>query len=253
MTIIHDRLSLLDTIHLGHGSHKSREDGFCVMELAGYLAGEPWGDSPQCASPVITSLMIGLNDRWTDDHRQLLKSLIPLVIGTRTSDQDETTRRLMIRDWLVHDHSPRLFRHFGYDDLAARFEALPRITTSEEWESARAVIREVRDEAWERRRKARRRAAATAAATAAAAADAATAAVAVAAAAADADADADVYKEAVAEANKHTDYYWDRYQAAFKVLRPHYDQLFHEAYGEVGDESRRSVITLVERLCEVGR
>lgn len=49
-TINPERLAEIQT--LSEGSHDDIERGMCVMEAVAYVAGEPWGDAPQCACPV---------------------------------------------------------------------------------------------------------------------------------------------------------------------------------------------------------
>lgn len=41
MTVLPDRLTVLDSITLDKGPHSSWEDGHCAMEVAAYIAGEP--------------------------------------------------------------------------------------------------------------------------------------------------------------------------------------------------------------------
>ncbi len=61
MTLIDNRLSLLDEIQLGAGGHRNLEAGACAMELVSYLVGEPWSDHPKCASPVLSAFMRSWN------------------------------------------------------------------------------------------------------------------------------------------------------------------------------------------------
>ena len=41
---------------LAKGKHKTPAQGACLMELAGFLAGEPWSDSPACTHPVLAAM-----------------------------------------------------------------------------------------------------------------------------------------------------------------------------------------------------
>ncbi len=66
MTIIPERLALLDTMHLDKGSHRAFEDGHCAMEVAAWLAGEEHTDAPVCVSPVLRSFLISANDSGGD-------------------------------------------------------------------------------------------------------------------------------------------------------------------------------------------
>ena len=73
MTIIEDRLPILDTLELKQGVHRSFDAGACAMEAVAYLAGEPHSDHPICASPVISAFMREWNDSLDDEGRQKLK------------------------------------------------------------------------------------------------------------------------------------------------------------------------------------
>jgi hypothetical protein len=75
-----------DVITLEEGSHDNPEDGMCAMEAIAYVQGEPFSDSPACVCPVIAAFMRTWNDDLPDaDRDRLLKPLLPLVIGTRST------------------------------------------------------------------------------------------------------------------------------------------------------------------------
>ena len=65
MSIVEDRLVLLETVRLESGSH-SPDGVFCAMEFVSYIAGEPWSDHPECVSPVIAAFMRNWNDSLND-------------------------------------------------------------------------------------------------------------------------------------------------------------------------------------------
>lgn len=79
---------------LSSGAHDSPKDGACFMEMASFLAGEEFSDSPQCADPFLTSVCQGINDRCTDEERATIAHLIPRVIGTR---QDRDMHKVHVR------------------------------------------------------------------------------------------------------------------------------------------------------------
>ena len=59
--IIPERLALVTALR--YGAHKKNDNAnWCAMEAVAYIAGEPWSDSPQCASPVIAAFMRAWND-----------------------------------------------------------------------------------------------------------------------------------------------------------------------------------------------
>ncbi len=87
----------LEEITLKSGAHKSFDDGACIMELVSYVANEPWSDHPRCACPILTEYAIRLNDKFNDEHRQLMKPFIMSLIGTRATDEVKITRKRLIR------------------------------------------------------------------------------------------------------------------------------------------------------------
>jgi hypothetical protein len=73
------------------------------MEMVSYLANEPWSDAPKCACPVLTRYAININDLFTDEDRQFLKPLIPLLINTVEDDKIRILRKqfMMFRNVTV--------------------------------------------------------------------------------------------------------------------------------------------------------
>ena len=64
---------------LSRGKHRSPKKGACFMELASFLAGEPWSDHPACTHPLLASLARDVNDHLGDRARLRLAPLIPEV------------------------------------------------------------------------------------------------------------------------------------------------------------------------------
>lgn len=85
---------------LSTGSHKSLDDGACIMELVSYLAKEPWSDHPQCASESITRFCIWINDSGDQSHRDELMTLAPKIINTRDWKK-EPTRAAIFADYAL--------------------------------------------------------------------------------------------------------------------------------------------------------
>jgi hypothetical protein len=56
------------------------------MELASFLAGEPWSDRPACTHPLLAALAREVNDRIGDEARQQIAPLVTEVIGLRSDD-----------------------------------------------------------------------------------------------------------------------------------------------------------------------
>jgi len=132
----------LTTITFAHGAHEPTSGEMCVMEAAAYIAGEPWSDHPQCVSPVIATFCRNWNDELSEPPRsELLRPLLPLVIGTRTTDADEETRAWLATDWLVRvqapawmDLTPSLREH------AAALRGLAPLTSEEIYVASISVL-----------------------------------------------------------------------------------------------------------------
>jgi hypothetical protein len=72
---------------LSPGRHRSPRRGACFMEFASFLAGERWSDHPSCTHPLLSQLARRVNDLISDEGRQQLVPLIPLVVGRRGDDR----------------------------------------------------------------------------------------------------------------------------------------------------------------------
>jgi hypothetical protein len=113
---------------LSAGKHDKPEDGMCVMEMASYLAREPWTDAPACVSPVIATFCRSWNDALDQERRQRLKPYAFKVVGTNTGPADDEARAWMATDWLCRVHAPAWLRLAKLDDHARALESLARIT-----------------------------------------------------------------------------------------------------------------------------
>jgi hypothetical protein len=160
-----ERLSSVQQHSLKYGGHSENDEyRMCVMEAVSYVAGEPWSDAPRCACPVITVFMVSWNDSLpTDaDRDRLLKPLIPLIVGTRSTPEVEKRRSLMAADWLVRVHTPTWLRAAKLEDQAKLLEALPEITDMAQCPSLMPTLEAVRKDAaaaWDAARAAARAAA----------------------------------------------------------------------------------------------
>lgn len=127
------RLAQIQALALSSGSHEDFNHGMCVMEAVSFVSGEPWSDSPSCASPVIAAFMRSWNDSLNDDKRNsLLKPLVPLLVGTAASAEVDERRSYMALDWMIrvftpkwldlvptlHEHAKALRDHEGIADMA---------------------------------------------------------------------------------------------------------------------------------------
>jgi hypothetical protein len=146
MSIDTDRLAKVEALRLAKGAHDSFARGASVMEAVAYVAGEPFSDHPQCASPVVGAFLRAWNDRLDDQTRQRLKPYVVRLVGTAGSDKDEQRRRDMLWEWLLSTLVPTWLETAGMHAEAKDVRA-----------HGREALAHVREKAWERRMAARER------------------------------------------------------------------------------------------------
>lgn len=251
----------LDNITLDLGSHKSADEGHCLLEVVSMFADEPFTDSPRCVSPYLRSFGIRLNDRATVERRQDLKQFIPLLVGTATDGKDEL-RRWLAADYVTRVTTPKWLDRAGLTEHAATLRGLAAIVDADTYRDSRPAVVAARDAAYALQTKAyggktryryfydaakaeiEKRGAAVAAAVADA--------VAVAVAAAVADAAAVAAAAAVAVAPAWLTYGTDAYWAYRAELRKQVDTkvraVYEERYGDVVAESWADAVALYGRL-----
>jgi hypothetical protein len=81
---------------LSRGKHRNPKKGACFMELASFLAGEPWSDHPACTHPLLASLARDVNDHVGDYARSRIAVYIPEVIGLNSTD-------LRVDGWIARE------------------------------------------------------------------------------------------------------------------------------------------------------
>jgi len=150
VTILEDRVAELARIPLRVGSHSSLGEGMCAMEAAAYVAGERHSDHPVCVSSVIGAFLRRWNDSLpTDEDRdRLLKPLIPVVIGTRTTPADEETRAWMAVDWSVRVSTPAWLDVAGLTVEASTLRRLAPIVDEKSARDAHQAIAAARTKAY---------------------------------------------------------------------------------------------------------
>ena len=89
------------TIRLSRGTHKSPEEGACVMELASMLADEPFTDHPKSVCPLIAAFLRDYNDSVPGDQRQDLYRYAAAVVGTRGSPSVRRARAARLSAWTL--------------------------------------------------------------------------------------------------------------------------------------------------------
>ena len=145
-TIVPERLEKLNDITLTHGSHKSPDDGMCVMEAAAWIAGEEWTDHPACVSPILAAFCRRLNDAWDDEGRQRLKPFAARAVGTAGDGQDEA-RSYMALDWLVRTYTPAWLDLAGLREEATELRGHRRIADQTAATAAHESIKAARQSA----------------------------------------------------------------------------------------------------------
>jgi hypothetical protein len=146
MDITNPRSLDLDALRLDRGSH-APDGRFCVMEAVAWVAGEPWSDRPHCASGVIGEFLRAWNDSMEDEDRQILKPLIPRLVGTAAGPEIEKRRSWMTLDWHCRTSAPRWLRAAGLEAAAAAIEAAAPIVDFHSAKAARGALNEAANQA----------------------------------------------------------------------------------------------------------
>lgn len=135
----------LDEITLLRGSHEPGSK-YCVMELAAYIAEEPWSDAPKSVSPVIGAFLSSWNDLLLDEPRQMLKPYAIKSLNTAGTRAQEEQRAWMATDWLARECAPAFLRLAGLTEHAESLKNLTPLTGEREAKAAqRKVDAAVRD------------------------------------------------------------------------------------------------------------
>ena len=119
------------------------------MEAVAYVAGDPWSDHPECASPVLGAFLRSWNDSLADVDRQMLKPLIPRLVGTKDSAKIEQKRAWMATDWLARECAPAFLRLAGLTDHAEALEGLAALTTTKRAVKAQPTLAAAGAAAWD--------------------------------------------------------------------------------------------------------
>ena len=133
----------LATLKLAKGSHKTPQDGVCLMEAVAWVRGIAHTDHPPCVCPVLGAFGRRLNDRFGDEQRQELIALIPALIGT-ADDGLMPQRMFLAVDWVVREVLPKRLRMLGLEQEALSLESLNAITNRKQAGIARDLCYEIR-------------------------------------------------------------------------------------------------------------
>ena len=124
--VISEKWERIKDIPLSKGKHDP-DSTFCVMEMVAYVAGEPWTDTPECASPVLTKYCQVINDSAPDEIRQKLKPYVLRLIGSR-DEAKEMRRMFLLTDRAVWVFVPLALEVAQLADEATKLRDLPPIT-----------------------------------------------------------------------------------------------------------------------------
>ena len=143
-----------------HGSHFGGE--CCLVEKANriatcvpafrerYGAADRFADDHPSVSRVVRAMAIGLNDLpWESDEARTaaLDRFTIAILGTATTEADETTRAYMACDWLIRVYAPAWLRLAGLTAEAQALEQLARVADAATVSAARPVIDAARERA----------------------------------------------------------------------------------------------------------
>jgi hypothetical protein len=116
------------TAKLTGGSHRSPDEGVCVMELTSMLADEPFGDHPRSACPVVASFLRTYNDGIDDDRRQDLYEYAAKLVDSRRGRKARRARAVRCRAWARERGSKaRISSRLGGPSAAGREAAMAAI------------------------------------------------------------------------------------------------------------------------------
>ena len=131
---------------LTRNSHRTPDDGMCVMEAVAYCVGEKFSDFPTCTPREVSRLAQRINDGyWDSDEARTdaLSPLIPMLASCERSDGSSQIRAFMCADrgrlWAADAVELR-----GFSDHAETIRAIPTIVDHETAVAARTTIRGVR-------------------------------------------------------------------------------------------------------------
>ena len=109
-----DKLVILDGAHDDPEGDVTHETPMCIMEAVAALAGEDWGDHPDCVCPSFGFLR-NVNDRVksTELRTRMLRPLVLVIMGTKSTKAVADARNWILRDWVLRTETPRMLRIAG--------------------------------------------------------------------------------------------------------------------------------------------
>ena len=111
-------------LDLRNGTGKSLDEKLCVMQAVDYITTGGFSDHPACACPILTNYAINLNDAFNDKYRQLLKPLIPMLVGTISEGAVKIKRKQFLMFRNVTATYPIILDLYKMTELAEKLRAL---------------------------------------------------------------------------------------------------------------------------------
>ena len=90
-------------VRLEPGSHRTPDEGVCIVELASIIGRERFSDRPRCVCRVLAAFLRGWNDRASYADRQRLEPYAALIVGTRGYRGISRIRRDICLSWAGAD------------------------------------------------------------------------------------------------------------------------------------------------------
>ena len=146
--MITDRLKLLNILEIDRGDHRDFMAGHCAMETVAWLDGEEHTSSPTCTCKIVAEFVRQLNDaiRQTNTRSDLLRPILPRLIGTVVSDVATKRREYIIIDATVRVFVPILLDDVGAHGYAQQLRDLPEIVDEDTMISAETWLQLTLDE-----------------------------------------------------------------------------------------------------------
>ena len=137
----------MDVQKLDHGSHRSADEGMCLLEACAYISGEPHTDHPRCVDVALAAFGRAVNDSMNDDERVMLLPFVSKLVGTAADHTVSLRRSMLIVDGLVRQILPQIFDDIGLGEHAGKMRALSQIcdantasaAASAAWSAARSA------------------------------------------------------------------------------------------------------------------
>lgn len=142
----------LSTVRFGEGQHPpvtpTGDRDMCIMEAVAFVAGEPWSDAPDCASPVIAAFLRNWNDTLSDEDRDRLLPAavwVPRLVGSIGNEEVELRRSYLALDWIVRVYTPAYLELVpSLCDHAGPIRNLPEVMDAASALQSRATVANAR-------------------------------------------------------------------------------------------------------------